>query len=206
MEKNRLIQANKKKLRHPQYRLSDSAAQTQTNAKVVSDELSHGTFFRSLNRLAEQVIQEAISRGDFDRLSGIGKPLSTEQSRNPYVDFTQHKLNEILIENGFTPEWIRLQHQIRDDTERLKNIIRIRREDFGEYPLTHTEFVEWIAFLRDLQFVADKINERIDKYNLIVPTLNQQLVPIRLRRIAERIVQSKPEKYFQEELKERKEI
>lgn len=172
-------------------------AQHEMNPKVNSIALSttqQGTFFSGLNRLAEEVIQAAISRGEFDRLSGLGKPLSAKQLRNPYVDFTQHKLNEILIENGFTPEWIRLQLQIRNDVHRLKNIIKIRREDFDEYPLPHNEHIEWVEFLRSLQFVADKINERIDKYNLIVPTLNQQLIPIRISKIAEKILQTEPGK------------
>lgn len=47
------------------------------------------------DRLVEDLIQESMSKGEFDNLSGKGKPLK-EQNTNPYVDFTTHKLNEVI--------------------------------------------------------------------------------------------------------------
>lgn len=46
------------------------------------------------DRLVEDLIQESMSKGEFANLSGKGKPLK-DQNRNPYVDFTTHKLNEV---------------------------------------------------------------------------------------------------------------
>ncbi|VVD05897.1 unnamed protein product [Leptidea sinapis] len=46
-----------------------------------------------LERLVEDLIQESMSKGEFENLSGKGKPLK-DQNTNPYVDFTTHKLNE----------------------------------------------------------------------------------------------------------------
>lgn len=46
------------------------------------------------DRLVEDLIQESMSKGEFDNLSGKGKPLK-DQNANPYVDFTTHKLNEV---------------------------------------------------------------------------------------------------------------
>lgn len=40
------------------------------------------------DRVVEDLIQEAMSKGDFKNLKGFGKPLSTDQNQNPYVDFT----------------------------------------------------------------------------------------------------------------------
>lgn len=48
------------------------------------------------DRLVEDLIQESMSKGEFENLSGKGKPLK-EQNSNPYVDFTTHKLNEVCI-------------------------------------------------------------------------------------------------------------
>lgn len=48
------------------------------------------------DRLVEDLIQESMSKGEFENLSGKGKPLNTE-NRNPYVDFTTHKLNEVRV-------------------------------------------------------------------------------------------------------------
>lgn len=57
-----------------------------------------------LDRLVEDLIQESMSKGEFNNLSSSGEPLASHQNRNPYVDFVTHKLNEVLIDNGFTPE------------------------------------------------------------------------------------------------------
>lgn len=46
------------------------------------------------DRLVEDLIQESMSKGEFENLSGKGKPLK-DQNNNPYVDFTTHKLNEV---------------------------------------------------------------------------------------------------------------
>lgn len=54
------------------------------------------------DRLVEDLIQESMSKGEFENLSGKGKPLK-DQNINPYVDFTTHKLNEVrnIYDIGF---------------------------------------------------------------------------------------------------------
>lgn len=49
-----------------------------------------------MDRLVEDLIQESISKGEFDRLSGKGKPLKSHSTtHNPYVDFVTHKMNQV---------------------------------------------------------------------------------------------------------------
>lgn len=48
-----------------------------------------------MDRLVEDLIQEAMNKGEFRDLPGMGKPLSTTSIRNPYVDFVTHKLNQV---------------------------------------------------------------------------------------------------------------
>lgn len=51
-----------------------------------------------MDRLVEDLIQESISRGEFDNLSGSGKPLKpTTTENNPYVDFVTHKMNQVYL-------------------------------------------------------------------------------------------------------------
>lgn len=47
-----------------------------------------------MDRLVEDLIQESMSRGEFDNLAGSGKPLK-HQASNPYVDFITHKMNQV---------------------------------------------------------------------------------------------------------------
>lgn len=65
----------------------------------------------TIDRVVDDYISEAMRRGDFDNLKGTGKPL--EPDFNPMVDrFTRH-LNKMLINNGYAPEWITLDKDIR---------------------------------------------------------------------------------------------
>lgn len=48
-----------------------------------------------MDRLVEDLIQESMSRGEFDNLAGRGKPLK-HQASNPYVDFVTHKMNQVM--------------------------------------------------------------------------------------------------------------
>ncbi|XP_031631350.1 dnaJ homolog subfamily C member 28 [Contarinia nasturtii] len=165
-----------------------------------------GTFFKShaiktkygFDRVVEDLIQEAMSKGKFDKLEGCGKPLSHAQSQNPYVDFTQHKINKILLDNGFTPEWITVQKEIREDIDNLIEILTDHRSYIGEMPLSDADASEWSAIVCRLENRETDINRKIDKYNLIVPILDQQMCHIQLGRIANKIINSKPIKIKKE--------
>lgn len=49
-----------------------------------------------MDRLVEDLIQEAMSKGEFNDLPGTGKPLKDDVSmQNPHIDFITFKLNEV---------------------------------------------------------------------------------------------------------------
>lgn len=131
-------------------------------------------------------------KGQFDKLEGSGKPLSHAQSQNPYVDFTQHKINKILLENGFTPEWITLKKEIREDINNLVDILTEYRSYLGEIPLNSDDMNEWSTVVSRQENREIQINKKINKYNLIVPILDQQMCRIQLKRIADKVLNSKP--------------
>lgn len=158
-----------------------------------------GSFFKNhaiktkygFDRVVEDLIQEAMSKGQFENLEGKGKPLSHAQSQNPYVDFTQHKINKILLDNGFTPEWITLQKEIRIDINDLKEILTEYRSFIGEIPLNDADTEEWSNAVKRLEHREIEINKKIDKYNLITPILDQQMCRIQLKKIADTALNSK---------------
>ncbi len=63
----------------------------------------------ALERVVEDLISESMAKGEFENLSGSGRPLPERTRYNPYMDFTSNKMNEILAEGGFAPEWIMLK-------------------------------------------------------------------------------------------------
>jgi DnaJ family protein C protein 28 len=140
------------------------------------------------DRVVEDLIQEAMSKGDFNNLTGAGKPLDNVQSQNPYVDFVTHKMNKILLDNGFVPEWITLQKEIRESIRDLKNSLYCERAKLGPVPLDDKDSIIWNKKLKTFENTEMQINKNIDKYNLIVPILGKQMVQIRLRTIADKIL------------------
>ena len=77
---------------------------------------------KSTELIANEIIRDTMSRGGFQRLRGQGKPLRTDIS-SPVLDNLDMKLNEILRNAGFAPEWIMEEKDIRNDIDNLKKLI-----------------------------------------------------------------------------------
>lgn len=137
------------------------------------------------DRLVEDLIQESMSKGEFSNLSGSGKPLKTHSDVNPYVDFVTHKINQVLIDNGFTPEWITLQKEIREEIDKFRQELATERANFGPLPLNEYDLVEWEYTIQKFTKDIIAINKKIDKFNLVVPILNKQMTQIELKREAD---------------------
>ncbi|KAL2716547.1 dnaJ subfamily C member 28 [Vespula squamosa] len=145
-----------------------------------------------MDRLVEDLIQEAMNKGEFSDLPGIGKPLKNINRPNPYVDFTTHKLNQVLIENGFTPEWIQLSKEIREETTELQKLLIEARNELGLIPLNLEEKRSWTNTIENLKPFTKKLNNKIDKYNLLVPILQKQMLHVNLETLAEQVLSKEP--------------
>ncbi|UJR29082.1 hypothetical protein I4U23_010296 [Adineta vaga] len=136
-----------------------------------------------IDRLVEDLIQESMSRGDFNNIQSSGKPL---HERNPhYMDFTTYKINEILIDNGYMPEWIVLEKQVREsiDTARidLKRVFKtiatknsLPSDETRKTFLSNTS--QWTQAVDKFRADITDVNSNINKLNLIVPMLWRQQV------------------------------
>ena len=129
-----------------------------------------------------------MSKGDFKNLSGYGKPLQDSHLQNPYVDFAQQKINKILLDNGFSPEWITLQKEIRLQFQQLKSSLKRNRWIVVGNTLELVNETEWNYILLKNEPNVNAINKKIDKYNILVPLLNKQMMRINLKQIAQQIM------------------
>ncbi|XP_077298534.1 dnaJ homolog subfamily C member 28 [Arctopsyche grandis] len=153
------------------------------------------------DRLVEDLIQEAMSKGEFNNLKGIGKPLPLHQNTNPYVDFVTHKMNQVLIDNGFTPEWITLQKDIRHEVEKLRSSLLKERSKLGNVPLNPSEEYDWSRCVEKHNDLVKKINSKITHYNLVVPILQKQMIFISLEKEAQRALDTEAPLKFTEDTK-----
>lgn len=129
---------------------------------------------KAIERLVEDLIQESMAKGDFDNLSGKGKPLK-KFSGCSYIDPMTHNLNRILIDNGYQPEWILMQKEIKDTIDELRKAILGSRKKLGN-PMTSAEQKQWSQVCEQFQENIRKLNKRINDFNLIVPLLTSQKV------------------------------
>lgn len=173
-----------------EHRMSKSVASENTLMKKGLYGKKHDIKTKyGFDRLVEDLIQESMSKGEFDNLSGKGKPLK-DQNTNPYVDFTTHKLNEVLINNGFTPEWITMSKEIDHDVELLKDDIESERMYLGPYPLNDEDLAKWERVYKANKDIAESINKKINTYNLIVPLMNKQKFHVKYDEICEGILKN----------------
>ncbi|XP_003462268.1 dnaJ homolog subfamily C member 28 [Cavia porcellus] len=129
---------------------------------------------QAIERLVEDLIQESMAKGDFDNLSGKGKPLK-KFSGCSYIDPMTHNLNRILIDNGYQPEWILMQKEISDTIEQLRQTILESRKKLGN-PMTPADQRQWKEVCEQFEENIRKLNKRINDFNLIVPILTRQKV------------------------------
>ncbi|KAM3933239.1 dnaJ homolog subfamily C member 28 [Leptodactylus fuscus] len=129
---------------------------------------------QAIERLVEDLIQESMAKGDFDNLSGKGKPLD-KFSSCPHIDPMTHNLNRILIDNGYQPEWIVLQKEIRETIDKLRQDLVASRKKLGE-PMTYRQEKQWMEICETFREDITKLNKRINDFNLVVPLMSRQMV------------------------------
>lgn len=154
-----------------------------------------------IDRLVEDLIQESMHKGDFDNLPGKGRPLDYTE-RNPLVDTMTHNINKILINNGYAPEWITLEKDIRSGIRDVREKLAIERNRLGEPPFSSVEEKRWTYHVEKFRMSLLDINKQIEKFNLIVPLFQKQMLPYDLDRECTRIFENY-QKYLPPDLEER---
>jgi len=141
-----------------------------------------------IDRLVEDLIQESMANGEFDNIEGKGKPLPNRVDYNPYTDFTTHKMNQILVETGFAPEWVQLQKEIREQAEKVREELKMARQKMGPAPVNRDQHEHWQKLCDRLEREeVATLNRMIEKFNLIVPNMNHQKFLFQLHPEAEKI-------------------
>lgn len=98
----------------------------------------------------------------------------------------------MLLDNGFTPEWIQLSKEIREDIANLKKRLGDVRNQLGEAPLCNEDRQKWEDTLKDVMAEVKRINKNVDKYNLIVPILQKQMLQVNLKSLADAALANPP--------------
>ncbi|XP_066497276.1 dnaJ homolog subfamily C member 28 [Hoplias malabaricus] len=179
---------------------AEEGAMVTRDARVRSKRIK---ITQAVERLVEDLIQESMARGDFQNLSGTGKPLN-KFDHNPYADPMTHNLNRILIDNGYQPEWIVTQKEIRETITKMRDRLLEVRSKLGN-PLRHSEQLRWKEHCGYFAEELRKLNKVVDNFNLIVPLMSLQMVHFNMNKEIEKVLKADQESRKEKEKKKEEE-
>jgi hypothetical protein len=116
-----------------------------------------------------------MAAGAFDNLPGEGKPLNL--LRNPYLDPSLDLAYGLLKNNGFAPDWITRDKEIREESEAARARLRAAWAQSRANP---ADEIAWQAALAQFNETLTQLNCRINDLNLIVPIPSCQRVRLKL--------------------------
>ncbi|KAG9441739.1 hypothetical protein H6P81_017593 [Aristolochia fimbriata] len=112
--------------------------------------------------VVEQRIWHSMEEGQFENLPGKGKPLN--YSANPHADPAEDTLFRILSKNGCAPEWVELNKEIRSKIKEWRAALKK-----AWATRSNEDDPKWIEFSDVLKVQMHDINNKVFRYNLIVP-------------------------------------
>ena len=133
-------------------------------------------------------IEEAMERGEFANLPGRGKPLKFDT--NPYLTPQARMANRLVKENGFVPRWVELEKEIKREKAQLEKLLtnlKGRRERLAaiiqQHPHRHKTVSQSFEHERARGIERyteklEKLNRKIQRVNLLMPTRNRQYASI----------------------------
>ncbi len=124
---------------------------------------------REWQAVIDEQIQQAMDAGEFDNLSGAGKPL--DLGRNPYVDLDQEMANRLLKNNDYAPEWIERDKEIREDIDLAREKLVAAWQRYQQHL---SNDIAWQNAITRFETALEEINRKISAYNLVVPILSKQ--------------------------------
>ncbi|KAL3536192.1 hypothetical protein ACH5RR_004653 [Cinchona calisaya] len=112
--------------------------------------------------VVEQRIWRSMEEGQFENLPGKGKPL--DLIANPHADPAEDTLYRILSKNGCAPEWVELNKEIRNRILQWRTALRKAWSFKGGQ-----DDDKWTEGSEVLKLQLQDINDKVFRYNLIVP-------------------------------------
>lgn len=128
-------------------------------------------------RFVENQIQEAMQRGDFNRLKSQGKRLNYEDSDQAGEQWVA---NHIMEQNDALPEWLGLRKDVARERQTARRYRDEAEERIEQLPNRLWPTDARLRRLTDLyRKQARKVNLMIDQHNHCCPSIQHELVRIR---------------------------
>ena len=114
--------------------------------------------------MVEDVIREAMERGDFENLPGKGKPLNL--THDPLVDTITSIVNRILRENDLPHPLLDARRSLAAEADQCRADLKRAWNEFQ----TNTALKPWTEALAKFHARAKEINREVRLFNLKSPS------------------------------------
>lgn len=135
--------------------------------------------------LVSKRIEEAMRRGEFDNLSGRGKPVNV--SREPFVPEDQQMAFKLLQNNNLTPDWIAERKEVLKAVEGFRAKVaavagqaRVQCEAAADDARRHAVSMTWLRWIAAWEAEIVELNRRINTLNLRQPSIHLEVFKLRL--------------------------
>ncbi len=130
---------------------------------------------RNHNSSIDEIIQQAMDRGDFENLPGKGKPLKLK--KNPYEDPEWGMAYSMIKSSGFTLPWMEKGKEIEADLEIARQELARTFQWMQRYAnkTSSENETEWLRAKTLFKNRIDELNQKIKNYNLAVPSTQFQV-------------------------------
>lgn len=136
----------------------------------------------------EEIINRAMQNGEFDDLSGMGKPLDLRE--DAHSDPTFRMAHRIMQEHDITPSWIAQRKEIEQKRDaalqKLAQAWRWRQSAKSSDYSNADQY--WQRIHHETTLTLEKLNKQIFDYNLSTKIMSQHLRKIDLEREVQKIM------------------
>lgn len=118
--------------------------------------------------MVEDLIREAMERGDFDDLPGKGKPLNLQKEldQNPFVDSMTVLVNRIVREHGASHPLLEARKMIAAETAECRAELQRARAKY----LSSGDVDPWASAVAAFRARVMSLNREIRLFNLKAPS------------------------------------
>lgn len=90
----------------------------------------------------------------------------------------------------------------REDLKKCRETLALERKQLGEPPYTDQSLKAWNTYIENFRLNVETINEKIQKFNLVVPMLHRQMMPYSASKELEKVC-SNFEEFLPQDYEER---